>query len=153
MKEKVFLALVDLKEKNKWPLEEQLQEMKDLIVACSGEVMKHTICRTPEPNAAILITKGKAQEINELCQFHKIDTVIFSRDLTGSQQRNLEELLQVKTIEDSSNNGLQVAGADEITRLAFAVDAGLAAFEAANRAGNITLCLVKKSSIRVISIR
>lgn len=46
----------------------------------------------------------------------------------------LEEYLQVRTIEDASNNGLQVEGADEVERLAFAVDASLASFEAARAA-------------------
>jgi dinuclear metal center YbgI/SA1388 family protein len=43
----------------------------------------------------------------------------------------LDEYLQVATIQDSSNNGLQVEGGESITRLAFAVDAGLASFEEA----------------------
>jgi dinuclear metal center YbgI/SA1388 family protein len=47
----------------------------------------------------------------------------------------LDAYLQIQTIEDRSNNGLQVEGAEEVTRLAFAVDAGLAAFEAASTAG------------------
>lgn len=47
----------------------------------------------------------------------------------------LDDYLQTKTIEDSSNNGLQVEGADEVSRLAFAVDASLAAFQAAQQAG------------------
>ncbi len=47
----------------------------------------------------------------------------------------LDAFLRIKEIEDSSNNGLQVEGADEVTRLAFAVDAGLAAFEGAQAAG------------------
>jgi dinuclear metal center YbgI/SA1388 family protein len=47
----------------------------------------------------------------------------------------LDSYLQVKAIEDSSNNGLQVEGAASVTRLAFAVDAGLAAFDAARAAG------------------
>jgi dinuclear metal center YbgI/SA1388 family protein len=47
----------------------------------------------------------------------------------------LDEYLQTKAIEDNSNNGLQVEGAEEVTRLAFAVDAGLAAFEGAQTAG------------------
>lgn len=46
----------------------------------------------------------------------------------------LDEYLQVGAIEDNSNNGLQVEGADEVTRVAFAVDASLAAFEAARAA-------------------
>jgi dinuclear metal center YbgI/SA1388 family protein len=47
----------------------------------------------------------------------------------------LDDFLQVKTIEDRSNNGLQVEGAAEVSSLAFAVDAGLAAFEGAREAG------------------
>ena len=47
----------------------------------------------------------------------------------------LDDFLLVKTIEDRSSNGLQVEGAAEITCLAFAVDAGLAAFEGARAAG------------------
>lgn len=47
----------------------------------------------------------------------------------------LDSYLQVKAIEDSSNNGLQVEGAASVTRLAFAVDAGLAAFAGARAAG------------------
>ena len=47
----------------------------------------------------------------------------------------LDDYLQIWTIEDRSNNGLQVEGADEVTRVAFAVDAGLAAFEGAQAAG------------------
>ncbi len=47
----------------------------------------------------------------------------------------LDDLLRIAAIEDTSNNGLQVEGAAEIQRLAFAVDASLAAFEAAQGAG------------------
>lgn len=48
----------------------------------------------------------------------------------------LDTYLQIETIEDTSNNGLQVEGAEEVTRLAFAVDAGLAAFEEARAVGS-----------------
>jgi dinuclear metal center YbgI/SA1388 family protein len=47
----------------------------------------------------------------------------------------LNDYLRVKAIKDDSNNGLQVEGADEVTRLAFAVDASLAAFQEAAEAG------------------
>jgi dinuclear metal center YbgI/SA1388 family protein len=47
----------------------------------------------------------------------------------------LDDYLHVKTIADSSNNGLQVEGAAEVTRVALAVDASLAAFEGAANAG------------------
>jgi dinuclear metal center YbgI/SA1388 family protein len=47
---------------------------------------------------------------------------------------HLDTYLQIRDIEDSSNNGLQVEGSAEVTRLAFAVDAGLAAFHDAQEA-------------------
>jgi dinuclear metal center YbgI/SA1388 family protein len=47
----------------------------------------------------------------------------------------LDDYLQVKAIEDRSNNGLQVEGAEGVSCLAFAVDAGLAAFQGAQAAG------------------
>jgi dinuclear metal center YbgI/SA1388 family protein len=47
----------------------------------------------------------------------------------------LDDLLDVETIQDRSNNGLQVAGAEEVQHVAFAVDAGLDAFRRAAEAG------------------
>lgn len=49
--------------------------------------------------------------------------------------RYLDEYLRLREIDDSSDNGLQVEGADEISRIAFAVDACQASFEAAVQAG------------------
>ena len=47
----------------------------------------------------------------------------------------LDDYLRVREMEDVSNNGLQVGGADRVTCLAFAVDASQATFEAARDAG------------------
>jgi dinuclear metal center YbgI/SA1388 family protein len=47
----------------------------------------------------------------------------------------LDETLRVKEIEDSSHNGLQVEGPEQVTKVAFAVDACQAAFERAVAAG------------------
>jgi len=41
----------------------------------------------------------------------------------------LDEYLHIETFDDSSNNGLQVEGGDEVDRLALAVDASLASIE------------------------
>ena len=61
-------------------------------------------------------------------------------DSVESTQRDelvayLDTYLRIREIEDLSNNGLQVEGAKMVTRLALAVDAGLAAFEGARAAG------------------
>ena len=51
-------------------------------------------CPSPEYHG-----EGKVKEISALCDAERIHTVIFSHDLKGSQQRNLEEALHVKTID------------------------------------------------------
>ncbi|MBN1178517.1 MAG: Nif3-like dinuclear metal center hexameric protein [Anaerolineae bacterium] len=47
----------------------------------------------------------------------------------------LNEYLEIEKFDDTSQNGLQVEGPQEVTRLAFAVDACQASFEAAVAAG------------------
>ena len=47
----------------------------------------------------------------------------------------LDEYLKVKEITDSSYNGLQVEGKNEIRKIAFAVDSGIEVFEKAKAAG------------------
>jgi putative NIF3 family GTP cyclohydrolase 1 type 2 len=54
---------------------------------------------------------------------------------------HLDDYLQVKTIDDRFNNGLQVEGTDDVSRLAFAVDPDLAAFEGV-RAGGAQVLVV-----------
>lgn len=55
--------------------------------------------------------------------------------------RYLDELLAVATIEDSSTNGLQVQGEEQVSRVGFAVDACLASVQEAAR-NNIQLLVV-----------
>ncbi len=99
MSEKVLLAAVEIKGQETWILSEVLEEMKALVMACQGEVIESVVCRLSKPTAATLIGKGKVQEIAALCASSKVDTVIFSHDLKGSQQKNLEEAFKVKTID------------------------------------------------------
>jgi dinuclear metal center YbgI/SA1388 family protein len=47
----------------------------------------------------------------------------------------LDDYLKIREIKDTSNNGLQVEGAPEVAKAAFAVDACMAAFQKAKRAG------------------
>lgn len=102
-KEKVFLVIVlykrDRKDLDSWTVEEILTEMEDLVVACGGEVVDSMICNLDEPSARYLIGEGKIQEIVGFCGGNDVDTVIFSEDLKGSQIRNIENEIKVKTID------------------------------------------------------
>ena len=98
-KEKVLLVIVAYKGQQQWPLEENRQEMVQLAEACGGEVIDQMVCRLARPSAPTLIGEGKLQQLAGVCGVQNPDTVIFSEDLKGSQQRNLEEVLKIKTID------------------------------------------------------
>ncbi len=97
--ERVLLVIVDFKKRDDWSAEDNAAELEELVTSCGGTVMDKVICRCPQPTASHLITKGKVEEISLRTGQGDIDTVIFSHDLKGSQQRNLEHAFQRKTID------------------------------------------------------
>jgi GTPase len=98
--EKALLVTIRIKsEKNTWPLEDIAYELEELAAASGAEVVNNITCNCDKPTANYFIGSGKAEEIGLLCQSEDIDTVIFSYDLSGTQQRNLEETIGKKTID------------------------------------------------------
>ncbi|MFH0858216.1 MAG: GTPase HflX, partial [Candidatus Omnitrophota bacterium] len=72
---------------------------EELTSACGVEIIDNVMCPREKPTPDLYIGKGKAEEIAFLSQEQEIDTVIFSHDLSGTQQRNLEEVIGKKTID------------------------------------------------------
>ena len=99
MSEKVLLVVISFHKDHDWPIQDIANELNALVDSCGGEVAEIVLCKDLEPNAAFLIGEGKVKEIAESCLNKDIDTVIFSTDLKGSQQRNLEEVFDTKTID------------------------------------------------------
>jgi GTP-binding protein HflX len=98
--EKVLVVVVDFKqEKDSWSDEDQLNEMVELVKAGGAKVIEKLVCKLSKPTASTLIGEGKVNEIVNICEVSEIDTVIFSADLKGSQQRNLEKVIKAKTID------------------------------------------------------
>ncbi|MDP2652487.1 MAG: GTPase HflX [Candidatus Omnitrophota bacterium] len=99
-KEKVLLAVVEYKRNGGlWTIEDTAREMEELVLACHGEVVDKVFCRIDKPSATSLIGEGKVNEIAALAAAKGVDTVVFSHELKGSQQRNLEEIIKAKTID------------------------------------------------------
>jgi GTP-binding protein HflX len=82
-----------------WSLEDTAIELDELAGSCLVEVVDHVNCVRDKPTANFLIGRGKAEEIAFICQEENIDVVIFSSELSGTQQRNLEEVIGKKTID------------------------------------------------------
>ncbi len=98
--EKALLVSVKLsQDKDGTTLEDISRELEELVFACGVEVVDSLryLCDAVTPN--LFIGKGKAEELRAIAQEEGSDTVIFSVELSGTQQRNLEEVIGKKTID------------------------------------------------------
>lgn len=98
--EKVLLVTIKIKsKKDTWDMDDSAQELEELAAACGATVLDNVtyFCERPTPN--LFIGKGKAEEISLICQQEEVDAVVFSENLSGTQQRNLEEAIGKKTID------------------------------------------------------
>jgi GTP-binding protein HflX len=98
--EKALLVVITVeKERDSWTQEEIAQEFKNLVISTGIEVQKLLFVKRKEPTPALYIGKGKAFELAEIAQKEEVDVVIFNNNLNFTQQRNLEEIIGVKTID------------------------------------------------------
>lgn len=97
--EKAILVTVDLRKKTGWDPEDMAQELRELARSAGVLVKEDMVCRRDKISSAYFIGKGKAEEIAIISQKNNLDAVIFNNDLSGSQQKNLEDIIGIKTID------------------------------------------------------
>jgi len=99
-REKALLVVVIIEEeKEGWSQEELAEEFKNLVISAGIEVVDLIFVKRKTPTPSFYIGKGKAYEIAKIAQEKKVDVVIFNNNLSFTQQRNLEEILMIKTID------------------------------------------------------
>lgn len=79
--------------------EESMEELAALASTAGARVAERVVQSRPRADAATLIGSGKVTELKTLAEFHDVSVVIFDRDLTPTQQRNLEKLLDLKILD------------------------------------------------------
>ena len=89
--EKVMLISTDC--------EESLEELASLAETAGAMVITRVIQNRQKPDPATFIGSGKAEELSLVCQAMEIDLAIVDDELTGAQQRNLENKLGVRVID------------------------------------------------------
>ena len=80
-------------------IERSMDELEGLCEADGIQVVGRLEQSMERPNSATLIGKGKVEELRNLCESMKVDTVVFNEELSGIQIRNLEEALGVRVID------------------------------------------------------
>jgi GTP-binding protein HflX len=80
-------------------VEESLDELATLAESAGAEVVDKIIQIRPALDPGTLVGGGKADEIRDRCEADEIDTVMFDRELSPTQLRNLERRLPAKVID------------------------------------------------------
>jgi GTP-binding protein HflX len=79
--------------------EESLGELRDLAVSAGAEIVGDILQHRDSPDPATLIGKGKLEEIAGAAASTSADLILFDHDLTASQQRNIEKLVNARVID------------------------------------------------------
>ena len=98
--ERAYLVAVESEaEENMWSIEDSLNELGALAQTAGAEVVGTMVQRMRHPDVATYIGKGKAQELSDLEKHLAFDLIIFDDELSPSQQRNLEKLLNARVLD------------------------------------------------------
>ena len=110
-KERCLLVAVQL------PGEEEndMEELEQLVEAAGGEVISSIVQNKQSIDNRFYAGQGKIEEIANYVKELDIDTVIFNDELSGSQIRNIEEIVEAKVI-DRTNLILDIFAKRALTK-------------------------------------
>ncbi|HZJ78265.1 MAG TPA: GTPase HflX [Clostridia bacterium] len=91
-------VLVDI-DTGEYDVELSLNELEELALTAGAEVIAKVIQKRDKPTPATYIGTGRLEEIKQFCEENEIDLLIFDSELSPSQQRNIENITDVRVID------------------------------------------------------
>jgi GTP-binding protein HflX len=79
--------------------EESLHELRQLSISAGLSIRGTVEAKRSTPDAKHFIGSGKADELSQMMQASESNIAVFNHDLSPSQQRNLERLLQARVVD------------------------------------------------------
>ena len=79
--------------------QDSMAELRELATSAGADVVGEFIQSREKPDPATLIGRGKLEEIAGAAASAGADLVIFDHDLSPSQQRNVEDAVQVRVVD------------------------------------------------------
>jgi GTP-binding protein HflX len=79
--------------------EESLDELRSLATSAGAQIAGEFLQHRDKPDPATLIGKGKLEEIAGAAASVSADLLLFDHDLTASQQRNIEKVVNIRVID------------------------------------------------------
>ncbi len=100
-REKAILIGLKKQTDTKEKTEEYLEELEMLADTAGAETVMKIIQDRVKPDPAFYIGKGKVEEVAELADMNDVVLIIFDDDLSPSQIRNLERVINKKILDRS----------------------------------------------------
>ena len=102
--ERAFLVTVQLdprfsKGGAMWALDDEARELRELTESSGCRVVGEIQAKRHQPMAGTFLGRGKLEEIAHAAASLQSQVVIVNHELSPAQQRNIEEMLDVKTID------------------------------------------------------
>lgn len=91
-----LLAGVDLGESD---TDESMAELRELARTAGAEVAGIVLQKRPAPDPATCVGSGFLEEMAEFCQNNGVNLIIFDRELSPIQLRNIEDATDIRTID------------------------------------------------------
>ena len=97
-----YLVSLELPEDNPEDIQESLQELGALVRTLGDDCLGVTVQKKSKPVPATYIGYGKAEELKKSCATLKVDYVVFDQELSPTQVRNLENLIEKPVLDRTS---------------------------------------------------
>lgn len=97
--ETVVLISVVSKDQSLEEAEEYLDELEFLAQTAGGVTQKRFIQKLPHPDARTFVGSGKLNEIAAFVKKENTDIAVFDDELSPSQIRNIEKVLEIKVLD------------------------------------------------------
>lgn len=91
--------LIISEEENDWQGEEKERELKDLAKSCGLLVVFSKTIKQKSPSPATYLSPGRIEPISKIATEEKASLIIFDKELSPTQQRNLEDTFGIKVID------------------------------------------------------
>ncbi len=96
---RAILVGVKLRDTLMHETEESLQELRQLTETAGIEVVCETIQQRSVPNPTYFIGEGKVEELKDVVAELEADAIIFDEELSPAQTRNIENVLDIATVD------------------------------------------------------
>ena len=95
-RERAFLVSIDTGE---FDVDVSLDELEELADTAGADTLGRLVQKRESPDKATCLGAGRVEELAELVSAHEADLVIFDRELSPTQHRNLEDLIPCRVID------------------------------------------------------